>query len=304
MREEVQRAHALLVTRPTPFAAEHAMQIIRECCARGSGDALLYHAALAAQGFARPQSFDDAVDFLKAAASNGDTRARGQLAAIGGAIDRAAWSAPSAMTRQQQSPRIYSVENFLTPAVCNWLIKVGRKRLERATVQDPSAGGELAVNDYRSNSYAQIPLFEPDLVLQLVTLKIAAMIGLPLHHQEATNLLHYARSEEYRPHFDYIVEADEKQPVLARQLAAMGQRAVTVLVYLNEGYEGGETEFPLLDWRFKGRPGDALIFWNLSEQGQREPNSLHAGKPVLKGEKWLLSKWIRQRPVPLVWQDG
>ena len=49
----------------------------------------------------------------------------------------------------------------------------------------------------------------------------------------------------------------------------------------------------------KGKLGDALIFWNLNQQGEREMDSLHAGLPVTKGEKWLLSKWVRQRPVPL-----
>ena len=49
----------------------------------------------------------------------------------------------------------------------------------------------------------------------------------------------------------------------------------------------------------KGKAGDALIFWNLSAAGEREPFSLHGGLPVIRGEKWLLSQWVRQRPTPL-----
>ncbi|MFZ2032010.1 MAG: 2OG-Fe(II) oxygenase [Vitreimonas sp.] len=299
-REQLLRAHQLLVTRPTPFAADHAMQIVREFCERGSGDALLYHAALAARGYGRPQDMDEALRLVRAAAAHGDTRAKGQLAALSDRVDNALWFLPPALLQHCQAPRIFTVQGFLPLAVCAWLIKLARKRLERATVQDPNADGDLAVNDYRTNSCAPIAQLEADLVFQLVNLKIATATGVALEHQELTNILHYARNEEYKPHFDYIVEEDERQPVLAQQLRAMGQRAVTVLIYLNDGYEGGETEFPNLDWRFKGKPGDALIFWNLSEQGEREPLALHAGKPVIKGEKWLLSKWVRQRPVPLM----
>jgi predicted 2-oxoglutarate/Fe(II)-dependent dioxygenase YbiX len=131
----------------------------------------------------------------------------------------------------------------------------------------------------------------------LVNLRIAAAIGVPLAHQEPTNFLHYARGQQYIPHFDFFTQAEEAG--FAHELRTIGQRIVTVLVYLNEGYEGGETEFPKLGWRFKGKLGDALIFWNLNQQGERELDSLHAGLPVTKGEKWLLSKWVRQRPVPL-----
>ena len=81
---------------------------------------------------------------------------------------------------------------------------------------------------------------------------------------------------------------------------ACGQRAVTALVYLNDGYEGGETDFPELGWKYRGRKGDALLFWNLTPQGEPEPRTLHAGLPPTSGEKWLYSKWIRQKPFPLV----
>jgi hypothetical protein len=79
-----------------------------------------------------------------------------------------------------------------------------------------------------------------------------------------------------------------------------GQRATTVLIYLNEGYEGGETEFPELDWRFKGKPGDALVFWNLTPAGEPDQRTQHAGLPPTSGEKWLYSKWVRERAFPVV----
>ncbi|MBK8543139.1 MAG: 2OG-Fe(II) oxygenase [Caulobacteraceae bacterium] len=156
----------------------------------------------------------------------------------------------------------------------------------------------VSLDNSRSNSVAGSSHLQPDLVVQLVNMRIASAIGLPLAHQEPTNFLNYKRGQEYTDHYDFF--RSEEEAGFAHELRTIGQRVATVLVYLNDGYEGGETAFPRLDWSFKGKLGDALIFWNLDVAGEREMNSLHAGRPVTKGEKWLLSKWVRQRPVPLI----
>jgi prolyl 4-hydroxylase len=109
---------------------------------------------------------------------------------------------------------------------------------------------------------------------------------------EMTAVLHYAPGQEFVPHFDFL---DTDVPAYARDIAARGQRAATFLIYLNDDYEGGETEFPKLDWRCKGRKGDAILFWNLTPEGAPDERMLHAGLPPTKGEKWLLSQWLRQK---------
>jgi prolyl 4-hydroxylase len=68
-----------------------------------------------------------------------------------------------------------------------------------------------------------------------------------------------------------------------------------VLIYLNDEYTGGETDFPVLGWRYRGSPGDALAFRNVTAAGLPDVRTLHAGRPPAGGEKWLLSKWIRDR---------
>jgi hypothetical protein len=82
-----------------------------------------------------------------------------------------------------------------------------------------------------------------------------------------------------------------------------GQRAFTVLVYLNDDLEGGETEFLRLGLRHRGRKGDALVFRNVDAQGQPDRRTLHAGRPPTHGEKWLLSTWIRDK-APLGFGDA
>jgi hypothetical protein len=93
-------------------------------------------------------------------------------------------------------------------------------------------------------------------------------------------------------HHDF---GDPAEPGYARQVADYGQRVLTVLIYLNDDYEGGETDFPLVSWRYKGKTGDAILFHNVLLSGQPDRRMLHAGLPPSTGEKWLFSQWARSR---------
>jgi prolyl 4-hydroxylase len=66
-------------------------------------------------------------------------------------------------------------------------------------------------------------------------------------------------------------------------------------MYLNDDYEGGETDFPALGLRHRGRKGDALLWANVDRVGDPDRRTLHAGLAATRGEKWLLSQWIRDR---------
>jgi prolyl 4-hydroxylase len=77
-----------------------------------------------------------------------------------------------------------------------------------------------------------------------------------------------------------------------------GQRTHTVLVYLNDDLEGGETEFLHLGLRHRGKKGDALLFRNVDAEGRPDPRTVHAGRPPTAGEKWVLSIWILDRGTP------
>lgn len=275
-----------------------AMRWIEASCKQRYPLALLFQASLSALGIERPQSYDDAIRFVALAAAGGYERAQGQLQVLGGvrAFNAQDWVAPAALEKHFEEPRIFTAEAFLPQKACAWLISQSRSRLQAAPVKDPMTG-QSAVSGIRSNSGCGFSSIEADLVLQLANIRIANTLGLPVLHQETTNVLHYAVGQEYRAHYDFVTEEDEG--VFARELQELGQRAATCLIYLNDNFAGGETGFPRLTWRYKGKAGDALIFWNLSEQGEREKNSLHAGCPVTAGQKWLYSKWVRTKPQPL-----
>lgn len=289
----------LIVGRLAPYDPQEALRLITAACAQKHAPALLFHAALATLGVGRGQDFNEAVRFVAEATKLGDKSAQGQLRALSGAegFNLQDWFGPVQLRQHHKTPRVFTAERLLPLPACAWLIEQARSKLAAAPIKDPVTGRH-ELHPGRSNSVAGSHNLEPDVVMQLCCLRIAGAIQAPMTQQESTNILHYAPGQEYGPHYDFVRETEAE--AFRAELQLVGQRMATVLVYLNEGYEGGETHFPLLNWSFKGKPGDALIFWNISATGERERNSLHAGLPVTSGEKWLLSKWVREKPVPLI----
>ena len=189
------------------------------------------------------------------------------------------------------SPRIAMVEAFAAPEICDWLMARARPKLVPARLYDPATGGATH-GGARTSSERHFPWTERDLIFALLRERIAIASELPVTAMEPPTIMHYLPGQEFLPHFDFL---DPKRPGLAKNVAANGQRVLTFLVSLNDSYEGGETEFPALGKRFKGRKGHAFFFWNVDERGTIDPRTLHAGLPPRSGEKWLLSQWIRDR---------
>ena len=315
-RQGDSRAKALLaerlLTRP-PCDLEEGTSWAVSGAADGNGDAAHIAALLSAWGLGLPQDWKRALEYLQIAASAGhhtDTRV---LAALAGAWDLALENPGRAFSAEQcarlraqiridellqlppvrmvsNSPRIALMEGFLAPGACNWLIARAQPHLQRAKVYDPSTGAEAS--SIRTNTEFHIGTFESDLIVMLLQQRIAALTGVPLPGMEACTILHYAPGEEFKRHYDWF---DISTAENARIVAAEGQRVMTFLIYLNDGYNGGETEFPHLGQRFRGRKGDALMFWNINPDFSPDTQTLHAGLPPITGEKWLFSQWIRAR---------
>ncbi|MCA8885325.1 MAG: 2OG-Fe(II) oxygenase [Hyphomonadaceae bacterium] len=287
-----------IIGREVAYDPDEAVRLLNLAASQEFPLALLLSATFAAQGIGRPQDFQDAIQFVSRAAATGSARAIGQLNALGGVggFNPDDWLSSANSAQHSAAPRIFTTEKLIPKAACAWLAGEALLRLQRAPVKDAALGGS-SISAARSNSGCGFSKIEADLVLQMTRLRIAAWTGIPTDFQEPPNILHYDRGQEYRPHYDFV-RADEEDG-LAGELRAFGQRQVTALVYLNDDYEGGETVFPRLSWGYKGGTGDALMFWNLAESGDREGLSIHAGAPVLNGQKIILSQWIRQKVVPV-----
>ncbi len=288
---------AILSLRDAP-PVEEAEALLVASCAQNFPPALLFKSVLMARGLGRAKSVSGAHTLVKRAAALGSGEAQAILRILGvDALDMTPWRKTIELEPLADAPRMFSVKGFLPAPVCDWLIKTAKSRLTRAVVNIPD--GATTVSKGRTNSSAGFAHLEGDLVMQLVCGRIARATGTELSHHEPVNILHYGPGEEYRPHYDVMTPWGPDGHAFASEAQTRGLRMATVLVYLNEGYEGGETAFPRLNLQYKGERGDALIFWSVSGSGAPERDSLHAGKPVLRGEKWLLSQWIRERPVRL-----
>jgi hypothetical protein len=187
---------------------------------------------------------------------------------------------------------VQAFEGFAGPAVCDWLIARARGRLIRALVYD-SVSGQDYVSTTRTNSVANFSLSQVELLDLLLQWRMSVACRQPMRNMEAPAVLHYEVGEEISDHYDFV---DPKTPDYAQEIARNGQRVVTFLVYLNDDYEGGETGFPTLGFKHKGRRGEGLFFVNALPDMQPDLRMLHAGRPPLSGEKWIVSQFIRSRP--------
>ena len=112
-------------------------------------------------------------------------------------------------------------------------------------------------------------------------------------HAEPAQVVRYLPGQKYNEHHDFF---DRAAPSFAAKTRVGGQRLATVLAYLREPDSGGRTSFPSARVGFDPRKGDALLWWNLKEDGKEDVMTLHAGEPVVSGEKWALNLWLRERP--------
>lgn len=173
---------------------------------------------------------------------------------------------------------------LFSAAECDLLLATAEPRYMPSTIHDGQ--GRERPHPLRSSDGAPIHWLIEDPATQALNRRLARASGTGCDQAEPLLVLRYRPGQEYRRHFDAL-------PGLANQ------RVRTALVYLNDDYAGGETEFPRLDLRVKGRKGDALVFSNTGPDGAPHPASEHAGTPVSAGVKYLASRWIRAgRHVP------
>src|SRR5437660_8233761 len=287
----------------------------------GSIEASYLLAVFTAAGYGVAQDLKGALGHLQRAAEGGHLAAQTELAALVGnwrlardiaagkahrpetwaqlraAVDIAGWLRIPEGRVFSDEPRIATVKGYLSAPACDWLIALGRSNLKAAQVYDAETGN-LRADSNRNNSAAQLDLERMDTLTAFVRARIAALANVSIVGLETSQVLHYRVGEEFAEHCDFL---DPSNPGHARDVALHGQRALTVLVFLNDDYEGGETAFPALGRGFKGRKGDALVFWNLTPEGAPDWRTRHIGTAPSRGEKWLFSQWVR---IPLAAASG
>lgn len=185
-------------------------------------------------------------------------------------------------------PRLVVFANLLSPEECDALIAAARPRMARSLTVATRTGGE-EVNDDRTSSGMFFERGENG-VVQKLEARLARLLNWPLENGEGLQVLHYRPGAEYKPHYDYFDPAEPGTPTILRR---GGQRVATLLVYLNTPTAGGGTTFPDAHLEVAAQRGNAVFF--SYARPHPDTRSLHGGAPVRDGEKWIATKWLRER---------
>ncbi len=187
-----------------------------------------------------------------------------------------------------QHPRVVVFGGLLADDECDALVAAAAPRMARSeTVVNETGGNEI--NPSRTSRGMFFGRAEFALCERL-ELRIAALLHWPVVNGEGLQVLHYEPGAEYKPHHDYF---DPAQPGMAAVLARGGQRVGTLVMYLNTPERGGGTTFPDVALEVAPIKGNAVFF--SYDRAHASTRTLHGGAPVQAGEKWVATKWLRER---------
>jgi len=250
-----------------------ARELFRRAGEAGSRKAAVIHCNLTASRF----DWEEGLRLLRGLARI-SLRCRRELEIV----EAMAPGSPPAGEVVSAAPHLTLYRALFTPAECRYLIEAATPMLEPSVVIDAASGRQRPDPVRISDGVGfTLPLENP--AVHALGRRIAAASGTDVAQGEPLQVLRYRPGGEYKPHFDAIP-------------GFSNQRILTMLVWLNADYEGGETMFMRTGAKLKGRIGDALLFRNTLPDGTRDPDAGHAGLPVTRGEKLIASRWIRARP--------
>jgi prolyl 4-hydroxylase len=182
---------------------------------------------------------------------------------------------------------IFTIPNFMSGEECDYLCSI----IEANNVRSSVAGSGNTASTYdegRTSSTSN--LIDSDNVVNAINNRMHEELGIPIGYSEPTQGQLYEVGQEFRHHIDYF-EGDAYN----NHCLASGQRTWTFMIYLNDVEKGGETEFLRLDKkRFKPTKGTAVVWKNSDGTERVYPDSFHAGLPVIKGKKIIITKWFRE----------
>lgn len=183
-------------------------------------------------------------------------------------------------------PRVAVLGGLLADEECEAFIELAGPRLVRSTTVEPDTGGDMVHPDRTSHGMGFAR--GENALCQRVEARIARLLDWPLENGEGLQVLCYGPGAQYRPHHDYFDPAMPGSDVLLRR---GGQRVASVVIYLNTPERGGATVFPDVHFEVAAVKGNAVFF--SYDRAHPMTRTLHAGAPVVAGEKWILTKWLR-----------
>jgi len=181
-----------------------------------------------------------------------------------------------------EDPLIVVLGNVLSDAECDELIHLSKDRLQRSKI-----GDNREIHTIRTSSSMFFQDDEHPLIAKIEK-RIASITTIPVEHAEGLQILNYKPGQEYKAHHDYFSPHSK---------AANNNRISTLVIYLNEVEQGGETFFPELNIAISPQKGMAVYFEYFYQDETLNARTLHGGAPVVRGEKWVATQWMRKQKV-------
>lgn len=184
------------------------------------------------------------------------------------------------------------IDEFLSDKECEYMINLAMPHFRRSEFM---IGDKRKVHDGRTSKSAELHNLDNDPVIKTIKQRASELIKIPVECFESLQCVSYEPRQFIEAHFDTFDDTSEGGKKI---IAEGGQRKYTLLAYLNDDFEGGETFFPLLDYMVTPKKGSLLIFNNLNKDSTRMSYSFHSGMSVAKGRKFAINIWVRDNPLP------
>jgi len=182
---------------------------------------------------------------------------------------------------------IKEIPNFLTKEECRRIQELSHSRLSKSRVY--TSDTDIEDSNVRISEQCWLKDLDDPLLLS-ISERISKITQTDIKSQEELQVVKYKEGGFYKPHYD---ACNKETDDCKRLNKGLGPRFITFIMYLNDGFEGGETFFPNIHSSIKPEMGKAAIFYNVDDDGEILPKSLHGGLGVIGGEKWIANKWIR-----------
>ncbi|MYL34949.1 2OG-Fe(II) oxygenase [Pontibacillus yanchengensis] len=179
-----------------------------------------------------------------------------------------------------EEPCIAVLGNVLSTEECEELIRISKDNMNRSKI-----GSHRDISDIRTSIGTFLPEIENDVVSR-VEKRVSQIVNVPVEHGEGLHILNYKVGQEYKAHLDYFTSTNK---------TVNNPRISTLVMYLNDVEEGGETYFPHLNLSVEPKQGMAVYFEYFYQDPSLNELTLHGGSPVIVGEKWAATQWIRRQ---------
>jgi prolyl 4-hydroxylase len=264
-----------------PRNPARALELFGQAANAGNAMAIRAYTNLLANGAAGRRDWRESLRRL-AEEARGDRR-RAQMRALIRRMDLSPDGDPRSLPQKQtlsESPQVALFPRLFSTGECDHLVEVAEPNFERSMIH--GIDGPDYLDPVRTSDGSAMHDLIADPAIHALNRRLAAAAGASVAQAEPLLILRYRPGDQYRNHIDFLPGAEN-------------QRMMTALVYLNHGYEGGETAFVKTGLKVKGRKGDAIVFRNILPDRRADPMAEHAGLPVIRGAKLLASLWMRER---------